>query len=111
MKFLSAILFIFSSGLVHAAPQQPADQEVLLQVYEVSNFIVNFSPNSLGLGRVLAARCPECKTETFTFDKNTILEMGGKPIPIDEIRVKAQWSGLITVTNLEPEKIIKITLY
>lgn len=112
MKLLTALLLAITFGcsLVQAANPVPAS-EVLEQVYEVDNFIVNYSPNSQGLGRVLAARCSGCKTEIFTFNKLTLLEIGGKIVPIDEISLRAEWSGLITVTNQNPEKIIKISIY
>lgn len=112
MKILTTVLLALTleCGLAQAASPAPTS-EVLEQVYEVENFIVNYSPNSIGLGRILAARCSGCKTETFTFNKLTLLEIGGKTMPIDEIRLKAEWSGLITVTDQEPEKIIKITIY
>ncbi len=112
MKLLPAVLFAVTlgCGLAQAASPEPAS-EVLEQVYEVESFVVNYSPNSQSLGRILAARCPGCTAETFTFDKLTQLEVGGKSMPIDEIRLKAEWSGLITVTDQNPEKIIKITIY
>ncbi len=90
-----------------------ADSEVerLEEAIEVENFIVNFSPSGQNLGRVRAALCAECPLETLTFDQNTLLVIDGKLHPIDELKLKAEWSGVLYVTNLAPNKIIKFKIY
>ncbi len=110
MKFFTVILVsaLLISPYSHAEQTQSERLEIVL---EVDNFIVNYSPSGDSLGRIIAARCPDCLPETMTFDQNTVFEVDGQVRPIDEIRLKADWSGLITVTNLAPSQVIKITIY
>lgn len=105
--FITALSF---SSAIHATDLE-APTEQLEIVYEVSNFIVNYSPSGENLGRVIAARCPECAPEIMTFDKDTLLMIGEQYREINEIGQKADWSGLITVTNQSPNHIIKFTIY
>lgn len=102
---LAALLFPVAG---HSA--EPVSERLEMAV-EVQNFIVNFSPSGKNLGRVLAALCESCPTQTLIFDQNTLLEINGQLRPIEELKKQAEWSGVITVTNLEPEKIIKFSVY
>lgn len=105
--YLILVSFAFSSTAHSAEPvQAPLDIGL-----EVSNAVINFSPSGQILGRVLVARCPECQTETMTFDQNTLLEIRGELLPITEIGSQTNWSGVIIVTNLAPNKIIKFITY
>lgn len=110
---MNRLFSIFLAAMFFSITSQAAEptSERLENVYEVDSFIVNYSPSGQNLGRVLAALCPNCPTQTLTFDQNTVLEVGGQLRPIDEIRHKAEHSGTITVTNHEPDKIIKFNLY
>lgn len=103
--FLAAMLYSITS---HAA--EPTSERLEL-AYEVQNFIVNYSPSGQNLGRIRAALCEDCPTQTLTFDQHTVLVIGDQLRPIAEIGRKAEWSGTIVVTNHEPEKIIKIDIY
>jgi len=105
--FMTALSF---SSATYATDLE-APTERLEIVYEVSNFIVNYSPSGENLGRVIATRCPECAPEIMTFDQNTLLMVGEQYRSINEIGQKADWSGLITVTNQSPNHIIKFTIY
>lgn len=108
--FIILITTLSFASVTHATDLE-APTERLEIVYEVSNFIVNYSPSSKNLGRVIAARCPECAPETMTFDKDTLLMIGEQYRSISEIGQKVDWSGLITVTNQSPNHIIKFTIY
>jgi hypothetical protein len=103
--FLASL--VFSSLIQAAEPVEPP----LVIVLEVENAVINFSPSGQILGRVLVARCPECQTETMTFDQDTLLEVGGEFQPVTKIGSHTKWSGLITVTDREPNKITKFTTY
>lgn len=105
--FITALYF---SSAIHATDLKPTAERLEI-VYEVSNFIVNYSPSGENLGRVIAARCPECAPEIMTFDQNTLLMIGEQYRSINEIGQKADWSGLITVTNQNSNHIIKFTIY
>lgn len=105
--FITALSF---SNAIHATDFE-SPTESLEIVYEVSNFIVNYSPSGEKLGRVIAARCPECAPEIMTFDQSTLLMIGEQYRSINEINQKVDWSGLITVTNQNPNHIIKFTIY
>lgn len=105
--FIAALFF---SNTLHAADLDTPTERLEI-VYEVSNFIVNYSPSSTTLGRVIVARCPECIPEIMTFDKETLLVIDEQFHPIIEIGQKAEWSGLITVSNQSPNHIIKFTIY
>ncbi len=105
--FITALSF---STFIYAA-DTPLPSERLEIVYEVSNFIVNYSPSGKNLGRAIVARCPECAQETMTFDQDTLLVIGETLHPINEIGQKVDWSGLITVSNQNPNHIIKFTIY
>ena len=106
-KYMLAAVLLFSS-LTHA---EEKSSELLTQAIEVDKFIVNFSPSGKDLGRVIAARCPECAPEIMTFDQDTLLVISEQFRSINEIGQKAEWSGLITVTNQNPNHIIKFTIY
>lgn len=110
---MNRLLCFFVTALLYSANSQAADPDTerLENAVEVQSFIVNYSPSSQGLGRVLAAMCEGCPTQTLSFDKSTLLEVDGQLRPIDEIGRKAEWSGVITVTNQEPDKIIKFSVY
>ena len=108
--FIILITALSFASATHATDLE-APTERLEIVYEVSNFIVNYSPSSKNLGRVIAARCPECAPEIMTFDQDTLLIIGEQLHSINEIGKKAEWSGLITVTNQSPNHIIKFTIY
>ena len=107
IKYLLSAVLLFSS-VSHAEEQ---NTELLTRVIEVDKFIVNYSPSGKNLGRVIAARCPECPPEIMTFDQDTLLVIGEQFRAIKEIGQKAEWSGLITVTNQNPNHIIKFTIY
>ncbi|MBX9915608.1 MAG: hypothetical protein K2Y25_17085 [Pseudomonadaceae bacterium] len=107
IKYILAATLIFSA---YCAAEEKTTER-LIEAFEVDHFIVNWSPNSENLGRVIASRCPDCIPETLTFDKNTELYIGNKNYQIEEIGKKADWSGLITVINQAPNKIIKFTIY
>jgi RNA polymerase subunit RPABC4/transcription elongation factor Spt4 len=106
IKYMLAVTLLCAS-----ASHAEENNEVLIDAIEVSHFMVNWSPNSENLGRVIMARCPECAPETMTFDKHTELFINNKSYPIEQIGSKTDWAGLITVTNQEPSKIIKFTIY
>lgn len=112
MKILFIILITTLSfaSVTHAADLETPTERLEI-VYEVSNLIVNYSPSGKNLGRVIAARCPECTPETMTFDKDTLLMISEQYRSISEIGQKVDWSGLITVTNQNPNHIIKFTIY
>lgn len=105
--FMTALSF---SSAIHASDLEVTTERLEI-VYEINNFIVNYSPSGENLGRVIAARCPECAPEIMTFDQSTLLMIGEKYRSINEIGKKADWSGLITVTNQSPNHIIKFTIY
>ena len=107
------VFFIAALSLSNAvnATDLEAPTERLEIVNEVSNFIVNYSPSGENLGRVIATRCPECAPEIMTFNKDTLLMIGEQYQSINEIGQKTDWSGLITVTNQNPNHIIKFTIY
>ncbi len=110
---MNRLLSIFFTALIYSTVSSAADPvtERLENAVEVQNFIVNYSPSGQNLGRVLAAMCEGCPTQTLTFDQNTLLEVNGQLRPIAEIGQKAEWSGVITVTNHEPDKVIKFSVY
>lgn len=108
----STIFVLLSALLINPAiyAEEPTD-ELLIEVIEVERFMVNWSPSGEMLGRAIVYRCAECTPETMTFDQNTKLNINGQPRPIEEIGRKVDWTGLITVTNQAPDKVIKFTIY
>lgn len=110
---MNLIKHIFAATLVFSSfcYAEETTTERLIQAFEVDHFIVNWSPNNDGLGRVIASRCPECAPETLTFDSSTELFFDDKSQPIEKIGSKTDWAGLITVTNQAPSKIIKFNIY
>jgi len=107
IKYILAAALFFSS-LSHAEEKRT---EFLIEAIEVDHFIVNWSPNRESLGRIIASRCPDCKPEILTFDNTTELLINEQVRPISDLASKVDWSGLITVTNQAPNKIIKIRIY
>tara|TARA_R110000868_G_scaffold114868_2_gene307336 strand:+ start:531 stop:830 length:300 start_codon:yes stop_codon:yes gene_type:complete len=87
------------------------NEELLLVVIEVDKFMINWSPSGETLGRAIVYRCAECESEIMTFDANTEFYINEQPRPINEIGKKVDWTGLITVTNKEPSKVIRFTAY
>ena len=110
MKYI--IYTLLSALLItqEAYAEEPTG-ELLIEVIEVERFMVNWSPSGQILGRVIVYRCTECAPEIMTFDQKTTLYINGKLRPIEEISHKVDWTGLITVTNQSPNKIIKFTIY
>lgn len=106
-KHILAAALLFSS-LTHA---EEKNTEVAIQAIEVEHFIVNWSPNDDHLGRVIIYRCADCAPTTMTFSKDTALLINGENHPIEAINRKVDWSGLITVTDNAPTKIIQIRIY
>lgn len=105
-KYLFAAAVLFSSSIY----AEEKATETLIQAIEVDRFMVNWSPNSKELGRAIVYPCAECTPTTMTFDQNTVLLIDGKSVPIEELGRKVDWSGLITVTNQAPTKIIQIRI-
>ena len=110
---MKRLLSIFFVALLYSTTSHATDPttERLENVFEVQSFIVNYNPSGKTLGRVLAAMCEGCPSQTLTFDQNTLLEVNGQLRPIAEIGQKAEWSGGLTVTSHEPDKIIKFSIY
>lgn len=109
---MKTIKYMLAATLLCSSISYAEDNdEIFIDAIEVTHFMVNWSPNSANLGRVIMARCPQCAPETMTFDKNTELVINNKNHPIETIGSKTDWSGLITVTNQSPSKIIKFTIY
>ena len=106
------IIFLLSSMLLttHSYAEE-STEEVLQVVIETEKFMINWSPSGETLGRAIVYRCAECEPETMTFGSNTEFYINEKPRPINEIGKKVDWTGLITVTNTEPTKIIRFTAY
>lgn len=110
MKHL--IIYLLTSMLLTTnSYAEESTAEVLQIVIETEKFMVNWSPSGETLGRAIVYRCSECEPETMSFDSNTELYINEKPRPINEIGNKVDWTGLITVTNKEPTKIIRFTAY
>lgn len=107
LKYLIAAAVLFCSSIY----ANEKATETLIQAIEVDHFIVNWSPNSKELGRALVYACAECAPITMTFNQDTVLLINGKNVPIEEIRSKVDWAGLITVNTQAPTKIIQIRIY
>lgn len=106
------ITYIFASMLLAmTAHAEDNTDETLLVVIEVDKYIINWSPSGDTLGRAVVYRCPECESEIMTFDKNTEFYINEQPRPINEISNKVDWTGLVTVTNKEPNKVLRFTAY
>ena len=105
--------FILAAAVLFSAISQADEKtkEVSIDAIEVEHFIINWSPNSKNLGRALIYSCDGCAPVTMTFNKDTALVMNGKNQPIEAIKSKVDWSGLITVTNDAPTEIIEIRIY
>lgn len=103
---LVSALFFSTHGFT--ATQDTARSE---EVIEVPSFIVNYSLSGNIPGRVLASLCADCPREALTFDQNTLLEMNGQLSPLEELKQRTEWSGLLTVTNSAPRYIVKFTIY
>ncbi|WP_439887515.1 hypothetical protein ACSX1C_19640 [Pseudomonas sp. MBLB4123] len=110
MKAIISVLTCLLT-LTLSAHAEEASSERLEEAIEVEHFIVNWSPSGENLGRVIVYRCQECAPEIMTFGADTQLVIDEQPRPIEQIGTKADWSGLITVTNHAPNKIIKFTIY
>ncbi|MCY1552680.1 hypothetical protein D9M68_890900 [compost metagenome] len=110
---MKLIIYFFFSALFLApmAHAEDTSSELLIEAIEVERLIVNWSPSGQILGRVIVYRCADCAPETMTFDKDTQLFINEQIRPIAEIGSKADWTGLITVTNHAPNKIIKFNIY
>ena len=102
---LFSLLFCISSYAL-----QPAT-EPLIRVIEMDRLIVNWSPNDGGLGRVMAYTCQDCPATSMTIDRNAQLEINGQIRPIDELALKVDWAGAITVTDKAPTHILKFSMY
>lgn len=107
IKYILAATLLVSS-LSHAEEKK---SDTLIEAIEVEHFVVNWSPNSDNLGRVIVYRCADCTPVTMTLSKNTELLIKGKNHPIEEISSRVDWAGVITVTNHAPTQIIKIRIY
>lgn len=107
INYILAATVLFSS-VIHA---EEKTTEVSIQAIEIEHFIVNWSPNDQDLGRAIVYRCADCTPTTMTFNKDTELLINGEIRPIEDISSKVDWSGLITVTDDAPTKIIKIRIY
>lgn len=107
INYILAATVLFSS-VIHAEEKTP---EASIQAIEIEHFIVNWSPNDQDLGRAIVYRCADCTPTTMTFNKDTELLINGEIRPIEDIGSKVDWSGLITVTDDAPTKIIKIRIY
>lgn len=109
---MNLIKFFFAAALVSPlAYAEDKSTEKLSQAIEVEKFIVNWSPNSETLGRAIVYLCTDCAPTTMTFNKETTLIINGEDRPIEDISNRVDWSGLITVNNDAPTKIIKIRIY
>ena len=97
--------------LTLTAHAEEQTDETLLVVIEAEKFTINWSPSGETLGRAIVYRCNDCAPETMSFDSNTEFYINNKPRPINEIGNKVDWTGLITVTNKEPTKVIRFTAY
>ena len=110
---MNFIKYIFAAA-VFFSPVINAEEKIAeasIQAIEVEHFIVNLSPNGQDLGRAIVYRCADCTPTTMTFNKDTELLINGEIRPIEDIGSKVDWSGLITVTDDAPTKIIKIRIY
>jgi len=107
INYILAATVLFSS-VIHAEEKTP---EASIQAIEIEHFIVNWSPNDQDLGRAIIYRCAGCTPTTMTFNKDTELLINGEIRPIEDIGSKVDWSGLITVTDDAPTKIIQIRIY
>jgi hypothetical protein len=107
IKYILAATLFFAS-VTHADEK---NTETLTEAIEIDHFIVNWNPNSDGLGRVIAYRCSDCLPVTMTFDSTTELTINEQIHPISELATKVDWSGVISVTNHAPTKIIRIRIY
>lgn len=106
------IIYLLAGMLLTlTAHAEEKTDETLLIVIEVEKFIINWSPSGETLGRAIVYRCNDCAPETMSFDSNTEFYINKKPRPINEIGNKVDWTGLITVTNKEPTKVIRFTTY
>ena len=106
LKYLFAAAVLFSTSIY----AEEKATETLIQAIEVDRFMVNWSPNSRELGRAIVYPCADCAPTIMTFDQNTELLIDGKNVPIEGLDNKVDWSGLITVTNQAPTKIIRIRI-
>lgn len=110
---MSLIKYIFVAAVLLSSPvhAEEKDTEISVQATEVEHFIVSWSPNSESLGRAIIYRCADCAPTTMTFSNDTELLINGKYSPIETLSSKVDWSGLITVNNDAPTKIIQIRIY
>ena len=104
---LTVAAVLVSSNALAADPSN----EIIQHSVEVDSFIVNYNPSGKILGRVMASLCDGCPTQTLIFDQSTLFEIDGQLRPIEDIKKQAEWSGVITVTNQAPEKIIKFSIF
>lgn len=109
-KRISLTLFSLLLSFSSFAQQQP-DTELLLHVIEMERLIVNWSPTDAGLGRVMAYTCQSCPATSMSIDRNAQLLINGQLRPIDELALKVDWAGAITVTNQAPTHILKFSMY
>jgi hypothetical protein len=106
------IIYLLAGMLLTlTAHAEEQSDEVLLVVIEAEKFMVNWSPSGETLGRAIVYRCAECAPETMSFGPHTEFYINEQPRPINEIGNKVDWTGLITVTNKEPTKVIRFTAY
>ena len=106
--FISLLVSMLLTLTAHA---QENTDETLLVVIEVDKFMINWSPSGDSLGRALVYRCAECEAEIMTFGPETEFYINKQPRPINEIGNKVDWTGLVTVTNKEPTKVLRFTAY
>lgn len=106
------IIYLLAGMLLPlTAHAEEQSDEVLLVIIEAEKFMINWSPSGETLGRAIVYRCAECAPETMSFGPHTKLYINEQPRPINEIGNKVDWTGLITVTNKEPTKVIRFTAY
>jgi hypothetical protein len=107
--YLIALLTLLFS--LNCAAQNVTDSQPLIRVIEIERMIINWSPTSQNLGRVMAYSCSNCPATIMTIDLDATLSIAGELQPIQTLANKVDWAGTITVTDKAPNNILKISIY
>ena len=104
---IAALLAIAGVLTAHTALAEEVPE---LSAVEYDRLIVNWSPNAQRLANVLAYRCQTCAPVRLQITRDTELQAGNEALPIEHLKQRVDWAGLVQTLSSQPDTIIKITL-
>lgn len=72
--------------------------------------MVIWSPSGATLGRAHVHTCETCEPSVVTFDQNTQLIVNGEARPIEELKLKVDWAGLVKTNTAQPDRALALDL-